>query len=53
MPAGGAEMHRRRPKSRPKFAIYEYRIFSERSRVRAAFRSLRQVPRTARANRIP
>jgi putative flippase GtrA len=36
-----------------KFAIYEYWIFSERSRVRAAFRSLRQVPRTARANRIP
>jgi putative flippase GtrA len=36
-----------------KFAIYEYWVFSERSRVRAAFRSLRQVPRTARANRIP
>jgi putative flippase GtrA len=36
-----------------KFAIYDYWIFSERSRVRAAFRSLRQVPRTARANRIP
>jgi putative flippase GtrA len=35
-----------------KFAIYEYWIFSERSRVRAAWRSLRQVPRTARANRI-
>jgi putative flippase GtrA len=37
-----------------KFGIYEYWVFSERSRVRAAFRSLRQVPtRTARANRIP
>ena len=36
-----------------KFVIYEYWVFSERSRVRAAFRSLRQVPRTARANRIP
>jgi putative flippase GtrA len=36
-----------------KFAIYEYWVFSETSRVRAAFRSLRQVPRTARANRIP
>jgi putative flippase GtrA len=36
-----------------KFGIYEYWIFSDRSRVRAAFRSLRQVPRTARANRIP
>ncbi len=36
-----------------KFAIYEYWVFSDRSRVRAAFRSLRQVPRTARANRIP
>ncbi|MFZ0382999.1 MAG: GtrA family protein [Solirubrobacteraceae bacterium] len=36
-----------------KFAIYDYWVFSERSRVRAAFRSLRQVPRTARANRIP
>jgi len=36
-----------------KFAIYEYWVFSERSRVRAAFRSLRQVPRTARANRAP
>jgi putative flippase GtrA len=36
-----------------KFAIYDYWIFSERSRVRAAFRSLRQVPRTARANRMP
>ena len=36
-----------------KFVIYEYWVFSEESRVRAAFRSLRQVPRTARANRIP
>jgi len=36
-----------------KFGIYEYWVFSERSRVRAAFRSLRQVPRTARANRMP
>jgi hypothetical protein len=36
-----------------KFVIYDYWVFSERSRVRAAFRSLRQVPRTARANRIP
>ena len=36
-----------------KFGIYEYWIFSDRSRVRAALRSLRQVPRTARANRIP
>ena len=34
-----------------KFAIYDYWVFSDRSRVRAAFRSLRQVPRTARANR--
>jgi putative flippase GtrA len=36
-----------------KFVIFDYWVFSERSRVRAAFRSLRQVPRTARANRIP
>jgi putative flippase GtrA len=36
-----------------KFVIYDFWVFSERSRVRAAFRSLRQVPRTARANRIP
>jgi putative flippase GtrA len=36
-----------------KFGIYEYWVFSERSRVRAAFRSLRQVPREARANRVP
>ncbi|HWD86245.1 MAG TPA: GtrA family protein [Solirubrobacteraceae bacterium] len=36
-----------------KFVVYEYWVFSERSRVRAAFRSLRQVPRIARANRMP
>jgi putative flippase GtrA len=36
-----------------KFLIYDYWVFSEHSRVRAAFRSLRQVPRTARANRSP
>jgi putative flippase GtrA len=43
-----------------KFAIYNYWIFSGRSRVRPALRaiapalrSLRQVPSTARANRIP
>jgi len=36
-----------------KFAIYEYWVFSERSRVRAALRSLIQVRRIARANRIP
>ncbi|MGI8864639.1 MAG: GtrA family protein [Solirubrobacteraceae bacterium] len=36
-----------------KFGIYEYWVFSEHSRVRAAFRLLRQVPRTARANRVP
>ncbi len=36
-----------------KFVIYEYWVFSDRSRVRAAFRSLRQVPRIARANRMP
>ena len=36
-----------------KFAIYEYWVFSERSRVRAAFRSLRQVPRMTRPNRTP
>ena len=36
-----------------KFAIYDYWIFSDRSRVRAAFRSLRQVPKIARANRNP
>ena len=33
-----------------KFGIYEYWVFSEHSRVRAAFRSLRRSPRTARAN---
>jgi putative flippase GtrA len=43
-----------------KYAIYNYWIFSDVSRVRAALRSLTlalrsrsQVPRTARANRIP
>ena len=36
-----------------KFVIYDYWVFSDVSRVRAAFRSLRQVPRTARENRIP
>jgi putative flippase GtrA len=36
-----------------KFVLYEYWVFQDRSRVRAALRSLRQVPRTARANRIP
>jgi putative flippase GtrA len=36
-----------------KFGIYEYWVFSDRSRVRAALRSLRQVPKTARANRSP
>jgi putative flippase GtrA len=36
-----------------KFAIYEFWVFSERSRVRAAFRSLMKVSRIARANRIP
>lgn len=36
-----------------KFVIYEYWVFSEHSRVRAAFRSLRQEPRAARANRAP
>jgi putative flippase GtrA len=36
-----------------KFAIYEYWIFSDRSRVRAALRSLSQVRKIARANRIP
>ncbi len=36
-----------------KFVIYDYWVFSEHSRVRAALRSLRQVPRTARANRTP
>jgi putative flippase GtrA len=36
-----------------KFAVYEFWVFSERSRVRAAFRSLMNVSRMARANRIP
>jgi len=36
-----------------KFVIYEFWVFSERSRVRAAFRSLMNVTRIARANRIP
>jgi putative flippase GtrA len=36
-----------------KFAVYEFWVFSERSRVRAAFRSLMNVRRIARANRIP
>ena len=36
-----------------KFFIYEYWVFQDRSRVRAALRSLRQIPRTARANRVP
>jgi putative flippase GtrA len=38
-----------------KFGIYEYWVFSEHSRVRAAFRALRQrqTPRMARANRGP
>ena len=41
-----------------KYAIYNYWIFSDVSRVRAGLRSLalrsrNQVPRTARANRIP
>ena len=35
-----------------KFGIYEYWVFSEHSRVRAAFRFLRRSPRTARANRM-
>ena len=36
-----------------KFVIYEYWVFAEAGRTRARLRSLRQVPRTARANRIP
>jgi putative flippase GtrA len=36
-----------------KFAVYEFWVFSERSRVRAAFRSLMNVSKIARANRIP
>ena len=36
-----------------KFAVYEFWVFSERSRIRAALRSRVQVLRTARANRTP
>jgi putative flippase GtrA len=36
-----------------RFFLYEHWIFSGRSRVRAAFRSRRQVWSAARANRIP
>ena len=36
-----------------KFAIYEYWVFSERSRVRATLRSLSQVVRITRPNRSP
>lgn len=36
-----------------KFVVYEFWVFSERSRVRAALRSLMNVTRIARANRIP
>lgn len=36
-----------------KFLVYEYWVFAPSGRVRARLRSLRQVPRTARANRIP
>jgi putative flippase GtrA len=36
-----------------KFAVYEFWVFSERSRLRAALRSRVQVLRTARANRTP
>jgi putative flippase GtrA len=36
-----------------KFALYEFWIFSGRSRVRAALRSRRQVWSAARANRTP
>jgi putative flippase GtrA len=36
-----------------RFAVYEFWIFSGRSRVRAAFRSRRQVWSAARANRTP
>jgi putative flippase GtrA len=35
-----------------KFGIYEYWVFSEHSRVRAAFRFLRRSPGTVRANRM-
>jgi putative flippase GtrA len=36
-----------------RFAVYEFWIFSGRSRIRAAFRSRRQVWNAARANRTP
>lgn len=36
-----------------RFVVYEFWIFSGRSRVRAAFRSRRQVWSAARANRMP
>jgi putative flippase GtrA len=36
-----------------KFAVYEFWIFSGRSRIRAALRSRRQVWMAARANRTP
>ncbi len=36
-----------------KFAVYEFWVFSGRSRVRAALRSRRQVWTAARANRTP
>jgi putative flippase GtrA len=36
-----------------RFFLYEHWIFSGRSRIRAAFRSRRQVWSAARANRIP
>jgi len=36
-----------------KFAIYEFWVFSDRKRVRPALRSLTNVNRIARANRIP
>jgi putative flippase GtrA len=36
-----------------KFAIYEFWVFSNRSRVRAALRSLMNVSRMTRPNRIP
>jgi hypothetical protein len=36
-----------------KFAIYEYWVFSEHSRVRPALRSLRHVFRITRPNRSP
>jgi putative flippase GtrA len=36
-----------------KFAIYEFWVFSDRSRVRAALRSLMNVSKMTRPNRIP